>query len=55
MQFFISKDHSYEFDTFFDNDFENYKNTLENKALFFGLDWVLNEKLVKKKESIYIS
>lgn len=50
MQFFISKDHSYEFDTFFDNDFENYKNTLENKALFFGLDWVLNEKLVKKKE-----
>jgi len=49
MKFFINKKHNYDFDEFLNNDFLKYKNKFKNKALFYGLEWVLNDNLAKFK------
>lgn len=49
MKFFINKKHNYDFDEFLNNNFLKYKNKSKNKALFYGLEWVLNDNLAKIK------
>lgn len=49
MEFFVNKKHGYDFDEFFNHNFLKYKNKFNDKALFYGLEWVLNDNLEKEK------
>ena len=50
MNFFISFEHNYSFDEFQNSNFEKYKNKDKDKALFYGLDWILDDKLESQKQ-----
>ena len=49
MEFFVDKKHGYDFDEFFNHNFLKYKNKFKDKALFYGLEWILNDNLEKEK------